>query len=379
MYEGPSCFSNDGNIIYLTRSIDVSSKSKNRSNADSTFGIFISRKTKGNWSNPIGFRFNSPAYNTGYPSVTDDGTQLFFCSDAPGGLGGLDIYVSTLRGGSWGEPENLGANVNTSKNEVFPFLQKDGRLYFASRGLNQQGDLDIYYTIKSNGTWQKPVKLESPFNSASDDYGLIFNTKSDTAFFVSERNGSSDIFAAYSTIPVFVNCPLQKKNDYCFVFYESNSKELDTTAFAYEWDLGDGTKIRAIEAEHCFAQPGDYVVELNVIDKITKEVMVSQATYNFKVENIEQPYIMGPDTVITGNPISFNGRDSYLKDMTIQNYYWDFGDGARLQGIEASHTYNFPGTYNITLGVTGQSNSSSGPTTISHCVTQQIVVGKNQK
>jgi hypothetical protein len=373
MFEGPSVFSANGNTIYFTRSIDVSAKGRNRSKPDTTFGIFISDLSNGSWTSPRPFNFNSSSYNTGYPCISEDGKQLFFCSDAPGGSGGMDIYVAVLQNGSWSRPENLGPAINTGKNEVFPFLLKDGKLYFASRGHKQAGDMDIYLTIQRDGVWQKPVPLPEPFNTKFDDYGLILNAASDTGYFVSDRNGTSDIYAAYSTIPSFANCTPQKENDYCFVFYESNNNEIDTTAFAYEWDLGDGTKIRALEAEHCFAVPGTYMVQLNIIDKLTSDVMLSQATYNFTVEKIEQPYIVVADTVPAGSEISLNGRESFFKNFTIKNYYWDFGDGSRQQGMDARHIFSIPGTYNVTLGVTGESVSTS-ETKPNTCVSRKIVV-----
>jgi len=373
MFEGPSSFSRDGNVIYFTRTIDVSAGNRNRNRGDTTFGIFISRQVNGQWTQPIAFEYNSLAYNTGYPFVSEDGNQLFFCSDEPGGMGGFDIYVSTLRGGKWGKPENLGPNVNTVKNEVFPFIQNSGILYFASRGFNQKGDLDICYTAKVDDLWVKPVQLDAPFNTSNDDYGIIFNGSHDTAYFVSDRNGSTDIFAAYSSIPTFAGCADQKENDYCYVFYESNNNEIDTTAFAYEWDLGDGTRIRALEAEHCFAKPDTYIVSLNIVDKLTKDVLLSQATYTFVVEQIEQPYIDVADTVLSGKEFSVNGLETHLKNYSISNYYWDFGDGSRSLGAEASHSYTMAGTYQIILGIEGRSEGS-GETSNNHCVTRKIVV-----
>ena len=161
LFEGPSAFSKDGNTMFFTRTIDIATSARKRNRPDTTFGIFTSKLVNGKWSSPARMSFNSPAYNTGYPCVSEDGRELFFCSDAPGGYGGLDIYVSTLVNGSWSKPENLGPDVNTSKNEVFPFLQHSGRLYFASRGLNQRGDMDIYYTVHIDGAWQKPVPFRA--------------------------------------------------------------------------------------------------------------------------------------------------------------------------------------------------------------------------
>jgi hypothetical protein len=271
LFEGPATFSRDGKTIYFTRSINTSIGIRNRQREDTTFGIFSANLVNGQWINIVPFRFNRPEYNTGYPCLSDDGTRLFFCSDKSDGLGGFDIYISKLENGLWGKPENLGKNVNTAGNEVFPFLHSDGMLYFASRGHKPGGDLDIYRTAFVDGAWQTPEPLGEPFNTAFDDYGLILNAAMDTGYYVTDRSGTPDIFMATSTIPTFTECKKQEENDYCFVFYEPNNNDLDTTAFAYQWDLGDGTLIRALEAEHCFARPDTYLVQLNVIDKLTRK------------------------------------------------------------------------------------------------------------
>jgi hypothetical protein len=377
LFEGPATFCHNGNTVYFTRTIDLTTKISNKNRPDTTFGIFSADLRNGSWSAPKPFNFNSNTYNTGYPFLTEDGNHMFFCSDAPGGSGGFDIYETELVNGSWTTPENLGTAVNTSRNEVFPFQEINGRLYFASRGHNNKGDLDIYFSVKIGDQWQAPVALGDPFNSASDDYGLILNHASDTAYFVSTRNGNSDIFSAVSLIPAFADCPQQKENDYCYLFYESNNNEIDTTAFAYEWDLGDGKKVRALEAEHCYMDTGTYLVTLNIIDKLTNDVLISQATYNFKVEMIEQPYMAMFDTVSKGEAVQFSARNTYFKDLHVENYYWDFGDGIKDKGIDARHVYNFPGTYLIKLGITGTDNSPETPAVT--CVSRKIVVLNTNK
>ena len=371
--EGPSSFTSDYNTIYFTRNIDVTLGMRYRQREDTALGIFSAQNINGEWGNITAFRFNRLNYNTGYPCISRDGTQLFFCSENPEGYGGYDMYVSTLKNGTWSQPENLGNNVNTPKNEVFPFLHPSGRLYFSSKGLNNKGDLDIYYTVKIDGVWQKPVALEDPVNSPNDDYGLIWNAAMDTGYFVSDRSGSDDIFMVASTIPTFMSCREQEENDYCFLFYEPNNNELDTTAFAYEWDLGDGTKIRSLKAEHCFAKPGTYLVQLNVVDKLTKEVAMSQASDSFLVEDIEQPFITISDTVFTGNSTDFSGAKTYLPGFQSSGYYWDFDDGFRSEGINTSHRFHFPGTYMVHLGVTGVAVSRDDEVP-KQCVTRRMVV-----
>ena len=375
-YEGAVTFSKDGKKMYFTRTIDVSKKF-NDMGGDSTFGLFSADLSNdGNWVNITPFPYNSSDYNIGFPFLTDDGRQLFFCSQDPRGEGGFDIWVSVNNNGQWETPENLGKKINTPENEVFPFLHTSGRLYFASRGHNGMGGLDIFYSESVKGQWQEPVALPSPFNSRYDDFGLIFNTELDTAFISSTRSGSMDIFILYSTLPVFTGCPAQEKNDYCFVFYDEGVANLDTTSFRYEWDMGDGIKIRAKEAEHCFTGPGNYTISLNVIDTLTGEINYNEASYDFTVEKIVQPYINAPDTAFVGVPVKFNGQETYLPQFKIDNYYWDFGDGSRAERPETSHVYNKPGTYKVQLGVTSKTTDEMLPE--KKCIERPIIVIKRK-
>lgn len=372
LFEGPATFSSDFETVYFTRTIDVSMANRNKQREDTTFGIFSATYRNGVWSDVVPFRFNRPGYNTGFPCLSSDQKQLFFCSDAPGGAGGYDIYVADWENGRWGQPRNLGSKINTAANEVFPFFHQSGRLYFASRGHNTRGDLDLYVSVQSDEVWQKPVPLEAPFNSPSDDYGLIWNAAMDTGYFVSDRTSSPDIFLAGSTLPVFTGCKPQEENDYCFVFYEPNNNDLDTNSFAFEWDLGDGTKVRKLEVEHCFSKPGNYLVQLNVVDKVTHEVYLSQASDSFLVEDIEQAFITAPDEIQAGTVIHADGENTFLKDFTIGAYYWDFGDGNRSSGMQTSHRYDYPGTYDIQLGILEAQKGRGVARKV--CSTRRIVV-----
>jgi len=140
------------------------------------------------------------------------------------------------------------------------------------------------------------------------------------------------------------------------VFFEEGAQSLDSTTFEYQWVFSDGTKINGEEVEHCFESEGDYTVELNVIDEITGDVYFNQATYQLKIENVEQVYINSPDTVMVGEEIYFDGHQTNLEDFEIARYYWDFGDGRKTRGVEATHIYTAPGNYIVQLGVVSKSD-----------------------
>jgi hypothetical protein len=372
--EGPVSFNKDGTVIYFTRNVDVSKSFGNSLRGDTVLGLFTAELVNGNWVNINEIaRFNRLTYDVGYPFITEDGQRLFFCSKDPRGMGGYDIYVSNWENGRWGPQTNLGDRINTSENEVFPFYHPSGRLYFSSRGHDERTDMDIFYSDFVDNEWQEPVKLPAPFNSNSDDFSFIINNTMDTGFFASNRSGSKDIFIFNSTLPTFTNCPGQQENDYCYIFYEQGSIDLDTTSFQYEWDLGDGTLVRGLEANHCYEEPGTYLVKLNVIDTLTGEIYFSQAIYEHAVEQIEQAYIDMPDTGYVDENIAFDGQQTYLKNFEIDDYYWDFGDGMRATGVSTEHVFTRPGTFKIQLGVTSRVEQENQFAEL-RCVTRPILI-----
>jgi len=351
---GPASFNSTGSEIYFTRNININKKIGNSIDRHNNLGIYFSKfsRYRGGWSQPTPFKYNSPDYSVAHPSLSEDGQSLYFVSDMEGGYGGTDIYVCKLEGSNWGQPQNLGPQINTEENEFFPFIHSSGRLYFSSDGHEGLGRLDIFYSEKINGEWHKPIGMDPPVNSRYNDFGLIIDAFQKSGLYSSDRSRmSDDIYSFAPLYPMFENINKMQENDHCYVFYEEGAQSLDSTTFEYQWVFSDGTKINGEEVEHCFESEGDYTIELNVIDEITGDVYFNQATYQLTIENIEQVYINAPDTVMVGQEVKFDGRQTNLKDFEIARYYWDFGDGRKTGGIEATHIYTAPGSYIVQLGV----------------------------
>jgi hypothetical protein len=268
-----------------------------------------------------------------------------------GGFGGVDLYVSVKDRGKWGKPENLGPEINTKGDEVFPFIHRSGRLYFSSDEHEGLGRLDIFYADKINGKWNKPIALEAPINSRYDDFGLIIDAFIKSGLFCSNRNSSDDIYSFVHLFPIFEDIKRMEENNFCYEFFEKGSINTDSLQLDYEWNFGDGTKKRGLEVEHCFKKPGDYSVQLNVIDGLTGDVYFNEATYDLPIEKIEQVYINCKDTVTVGETIKLDGYQTNLKNFEIGVCYWDFGDGKRGKGIETKHIYSAAGVYIVQLGV----------------------------
>jgi len=153
------------------------------------------------WSSPTLIELvEDSTVSVGHPALSFDELTLYFVADMTGGEGGKDIWVSKRKSKSeaFGKPVNVGKPVNTPGDEVFPFVRKNGTLYFASNGHVRIGGLDIFkFEIDKAGN-KKVVNLKSPINSSKDDFGIIIQNKKEIGFFSSTRDngkGSDDIFA----------------------------------------------------------------------------------------------------------------------------------------------------------------------------------------
>ncbi len=162
--------------------------------------------TANTWSEAKIFDYNSKEFSSGHPAFTSDGNTMFFVSDMNGGAGSKDIWMMKKNNNTWEQPVNLGYPINTEGKEMFPYVVGDTLLFYASDGNIGFGGLDIYY-VKFNGDhFSEPVNMGTPFNSCSDDFGIIFLAK-DSGMFCSNRQGGlgDDDIYSFSLIPVILS------------------------------------------------------------------------------------------------------------------------------------------------------------------------------
>ena len=157
--------------------------------------IMVASKSGGAYSNakPVEIATVDTLDIVGHPTLSDDELILYFSAERKGGFGGKDIWVSTRKSTAepFGRPFNLGENINTAGDEVFPFLRNDTTLYFSSNGHGGMGGLDIFVaTIDTAGNWGKPVNLKSPMNSTGDDFAINFHPTEERGFMSSNRGNS---------------------------------------------------------------------------------------------------------------------------------------------------------------------------------------------
>jgi outer membrane protein OmpA-like peptidoglycan-associated protein len=195
-HEGPATFSKDGNTVYFTRSNYFKRKMVINEKEENNLKIFKASLINGEWKNLVEFPFNNDDYSCGHPTLTEDGKTMYFVSDMPGGLGGTDLYKTTLEtDGNWSKPSNLGSEINTDGNEMFPYIHTDGSLYFSSDAHNSMGGLDVFITYNNGQRWMKPENLNYPLNSIKDDFGFSLNKDAATGFVSSSRSKTDKMYS----------------------------------------------------------------------------------------------------------------------------------------------------------------------------------------
>ena len=279
-HTGPVVFSNNYDSVYFTVTYDGSDiKSKDKvddkilkttSLSTRRLQLYLSTQNKaGQWNQPVPFTYNNPAaYSVGHAALSADGRVLYFTSDMPGGVGGLDIwYCERLITGNWGLPKNCGSTINTKDDEAFPVVAPSGNLFFASKGHAGMGGYDIFVASGEKNIWTTPLNMGYPLNSSGDDFYYV--AKDDTSgFFASNRKGglgNDDIYqfitnqqpAVRSNKPLVLettvidNATKDPINDVSLTFLNTNTDrkwEQKTNVNGKTWHEVDNTTPYAITA-----------------------------------------------------------------------------------------------------------------------------------
>ncbi len=195
--EGTITFSPDGKIMVFGKG--NSGKRKGTSDVD----LYLSRFRNGAWTEPQLININQPEGWESTPAFSPDGRTLYFSSNRKGGYGGLDLYSAQMDSrGRFGKVRNLGPEINTAGDELFPYVSDNGKIYFSSDGQPGYGMMDIFVVNRANGK-NKIDNLGQPVNSTSDDFGL-FLFRPDRGFFTSNREsgkGDDDIYTFINEDP----------------------------------------------------------------------------------------------------------------------------------------------------------------------------------
>lgn len=190
--EGTISLSSDGQYVFFTGC--------NWPEGEGSCDLYFSALDGTEWKEPrnLGFPVNTRAWES-QPSISFDGKVLYFSSARPGGMGGMDIWMTIYNKGRWSAPQNLGPEINTPGNEESPFIAKDdATLYFTSDYHPGMGGVDIFYTRKgTNGRWEKPTNIGYPINTNKDERCMAIGANGIDAYIASERTegyGGLDLY-----------------------------------------------------------------------------------------------------------------------------------------------------------------------------------------
>jgi len=194
--EGAQCLSPDGNYLLYTM-------------CDADYGmgscdLYWAKRIGERWSRPrnFGAPVNTQSWES-QPTMAADGMTVYFASNRPGGFGGMDIWRTTMTAeGEFSIPENLGSAVNTPGDDAAPFIHSDGRtLYFASNGRTGMGGYDLYYTtLQADGSWSEPQNMGYPINSPADEINIFINAAGTMAYISSDKDGGYGGLDLYSFV-----------------------------------------------------------------------------------------------------------------------------------------------------------------------------------
>lgn len=187
--EGGASLSKDFNTLFFSRCEKVKKE---------TMGckIFHSVRKAEEWGKAEPWKVTDDSTTVSHPTLSENELTLYFVSDMPGGLGGKDIWKVTRDNPSadWGTPENMGAEINSPGNEMFPFIHNDGTLYFSSDYHLGMGGLDIFRASYINNRWQVE-NMRYPINSTYDDFAIVIEKENERGYFSTSRDGNDEIYS----------------------------------------------------------------------------------------------------------------------------------------------------------------------------------------
>jgi len=385
--EGPATFSSDFTTIYYSANIvpdkkQKEDKAKEEDQEDNIeeykLGIFIAQFENGIWVKKGGHPLNTPnsRYDIAHPFFSGD-SILYFASNMSGGEGGTDIYYSRLNNGVWSEPINLGPEINTEGNEIFPFMSKNGTFYFSSDGHHEdrdRTDMDVFYSVlKGAGEWDKTRALPEPINTEYNDFAYTEFTNETFGFISSDRDEEQDnIYSFSKSLPQFIECKENQRTVLCYHIEDSEIEALPGLPLVYQWDLGDGTITEGVSVDHCYANHGIYDVKLSIKDTLTNQVFQDVSTSRLEIIEYEQPFILSNDSVVMNYPMVFFSDDSPIKKYKTAKHYWIIDDQYHFVGDTLEYKFTTPGYHNVLCGAVSEPLSNGE--VLKSCSYKQIFV-----
>lgn len=336
-HEGPLTFSPDGSKVYYTRNNISSGKKRRDGQRIQNLKIYIAKvDEKGKWVDEVEFPYNSTNYSIGHPAITRDGKTMYLVSDMPGGFGGADIYkVQIHEDGTFGEMVNLGKEINTEGQEMFPFIDSEGRLFFSTDGHPGLGGLDVFVALPDGDKTGKIHNLGLPVNSQYDDFAFSMSDDFKTGFLSSNREGGKggdDIYAVQLIRPFVFSITIKGT---------AKDKKGEKVPFAtIELKDDAGNTIGSVKADENGAYSFEADYEKNYVLEGTKEDYFDG---NNRASTYTDEQVVIADVVLEKDP-----------GLSLYAIITDKKTGKPLEGVQINLVDNMTGkSKNITSPATG--------------------------
>ncbi len=324
-HESTTAFTKDGSTVYFTRSNYLDRKYRKDKKGVNKLKIYRATiANDGEWTNVTELPFNGDEFSTAHPALNPDETKLYFASDRESSLGLSDIYeIAINTDGSFGEPKNIGASINTEGRETFPFVSTEGILYFSSDGHPGLGGLDVY-AIKLDGK-SKIFNVGEPINSPNDDFTFIIDDTTKEGYFASNREGgtgSDDIYKLVENEPLKEKC--RRPIEGVVIDQETKNVISDATVTVVN-EENEVVKSFLTDANGKYSLTAD-CLEGNFI-RVAKESYTTKESFvdkNYQGEALSLDFELEPNTVtaVTG--------DDLAKILDIKPIYFDL-DKSRIR------------------------------------------------
>ena len=320
--ESTAVFTKDGLTMYFTRNNFNNGKRGTDKNQTTLLKIYKAVKMDKDkeWKEIEALPFCSDNYNVAHPALSPDEQILYFASDKPGGFGQSDLYKVAINvDGTFGEPENLGATINTSGRETFPFVSQNNELYFASDGQEGLGGLDVFVSQQQQSkTFSAPVNVGEPINSTMDDFAFIINTTTKKGYFSSNRSngvGMDDIYSFEELKPLPCKQMLKGRIETETVLDSLTKAEISVL----------DTQFNLIK-KAMVDQNGTYQLTIDCVEKVLlKFELEGYVSQTIKVEPKAFASTILQQIKMEKEAVSFQLGDDIAKKLSIQAIYFDLG------------------------------------------------------
>lgn len=287
---------------------------------------------EGEWVNVVKLPFNSDEFDTGHPSLNANETKLYFTSNRPGSLGMTDIWVVDINAdGTYSDPINLGPKVNTTRQEMFPYIDSNNVLFYSSNGLKDgKGGLDLYAVkVANNEGLDEPKNLGEPLNSPKDDFGLVYQKGKKSGHFTSNRlggKGDDDIYYFEESVGPVANCQQYVEGVVrdretgallpaaLVVLYDSNGEKVESViadkyaSFSFKVECNSGYKVTGTKENYDMDEE-----EFKTTNKADLELAIGLTLGSSEFISV------GGKLMVNINPIYFDLDKSFIRpDAAIE-------------------------------------------------------------